>query len=323
MQGQQGLRITEPPPTKPDRVKPGNDTHPSIFDDPWNDDDTQPGLGPVVKPPQQEKQMAAKIKEVERTNLMFVFGRYRSGFNLNLVVARDKGYKGKAQTLPEFKLLNINNEFPIVVPGGKTAVIGEVYEIKLRTFDFMDELEECPSTQWREIISLDNGMRAQIYFLPKHKAPNREEEITSGDWAEWKRTEKARERDKKEKFIAMMAKGKAEAALRREQEEREAALAAARNVTSSRVSNPTNHPGRLWDPIRGHWETIQPGAAVKTETQATLYPGKNGKKVIHVSEVDVDMLRARLTVDGHSVPSSDSSVRAKVMSLYGLWFEID
>lgn len=319
MQRHQGMRIADPKATS-------NDAHQSILDDSWNDEDTQPGMGTVV-PPKQEKHMSAKPKEIERTNLMFVFGRYRQGFNLNLVVSRDKGFKGVTRTEPRFKMLNIGDEFPIIISEGKTSIIGEVYEIELRTFDFMDKLEECPSTQGREIISLENGMRAHMYLIPKYKAPQREEEIASGDWIEWKRNERAREKDKKEKFLSMMAKGKAEAARRRVLEEEQAALAAAQGeewrARIKAAGNPTNHAGRLWDPVRGKWDVVPPSNDVKVQRDVTLYSGKNGKKVIHVSDVDMDSLRARLASDGHNIPSSDASVRAKSMALYGMWFEIE
>jgi gamma-glutamylcyclotransferase (GGCT)/AIG2-like uncharacterized protein YtfP len=317
VQRHQGIQIADPK----------ADVHPSIYDDSWNDEDTQPGMGTVVSP-KQEKHMSAKPKEMERTNLMFVFGRYRQGFNLNLVVARDKGFRGVTRTEPKFKMLNIGDEFPIIISEGKTSIIGEVYEIELRTFDFMDKLEECPSTQGREIVSLENGLRAHMYVIPKLKAPQREEEIPSGDWIEWKRSERTREKDKKEKFLSMMAKGKAEAARRRvlEEEEQAAIAAAQREEWRARIKaagNPTDHPGRLWDPIRGKWETVPPSNDVKVQRDVTLYSGKNGKKTIHVSDVDMSSLRARLEYDGHIVPLSDASVRAKSMALYGMWFEVD
>jgi gamma-glutamylcyclotransferase (GGCT)/AIG2-like uncharacterized protein YtfP len=312
-QMQQGLRIAEPPPTIPD-VK-ASDANPSIFDDPWNDEDTQPGLGPVVHKP--ENKMSQKPREIERSNLMFVFGRYREGFNLHRVVARDKGFKGITRTLPEFKLININGEFPVVIPDGKGRVVGEVYECENRTFDFMDSLEECPGTQNRVIISLENGARAHMYLLPKHKAPNREEEIPSGDWVEWKRNERSREKEKKEKFIAAMAKGKAEANRKRAIEEEQAALAAAH-----RVANPTNHLANLWDPIRGKWEKVPPSNDTKTSREITVYSSKNGKNHVHVSDVDMVVLRAKLISDNQSVPETDSQIRNKIMSIYGVWFEI-
>ncbi len=312
------MRISEPPSTKPDG-RGTNINLESIYLDPWDDEDTQPGLGPVTRKQENKMATAVKSKENDRSNLMFVFGRYREGFNLNVVVARDKGFKGATRTAPRYKMLNINNEFPIILPDGGTSIIGEVYEIELRTFDFMDKLEECPSTQGREIIQLENGMWAHMYMLPKYKAPHREEEIPSGDWVEWKRNERIREKDKKEKFLTMMAKGKAEAARRRVLEEEQEALETARGV-----SNPTSHAGRLWNPIRAEWEVVQPSNDVKKDRDVTIYSSaKSGKKVVHVSDVDMNALRARLVVDGQNVPTSDSSVRAKIMSLYGVWFEVD
>lgn len=322
------MHIPNPPSTKQEGAKVNN-AYRSIIDDSWDDEDTQPGMGPVV-PPKQEKQMSAKPKEIERTNLMFVFGRYRQGFNLNLVVMRDKGFKGMTRTEPNFKMLNIGDEFPIVLPEGRSSIVGEVYEIELRTFDFMDKLEECPSTQGREIVTLENGMRAHMYMLPKWKAPQREEEITSGDWVEWKRSERVRERvrekDKKEKFLSMMAKGKAEADRRRIMEDEQAAINALRREdwhAKKDAMNPTNHPAHLWDPLAGKWCKVPPSNDVKADREITVYTGKNGKKVIHVSDVDMVSLCSRLEVDGHTVPSTDASVRAKSMSIYGMWFETD
>lgn len=328
-QGQQGLRIAEPTrSTEPDRRPIEANKQTSVFNLCWDDDeDTKPGIGPVgpiigpIKPPETKMFPPYKSEPKpaeELSNKLFVFGLCRKGFSLNIAVRRDKGFMGAALTLPFYRMLNINEEFPVVVEGGNTAIVGEVYEVENRTLDFLDSIEDCPSTQARKIITLEGGMRAHCYLLNRWKIPSREENIPSGDWHQWKRSERARDKTRKEKFKAMMAQGKIEAARKR------AALEASLNGTSPH--NPMAHGATLLDPISGKRQYVPPSGhvAVPDATRTVYVDTRTGKKTVHISEVPMMDLRIKLRDNGIDPDGMDDiRVRMECMTRYQMWYEVD
>lgn len=326
-QGQEGQRrVPDPPSTQPLRRAQQNTT----YDLSWDNEDTQPGIGPVT---QTETSMfppytKPEPKEVERTGKLFVFGVCRRGFSLNVAVARDKGFIGAAKTLPHFKMINVGDEIPVIVTGGTTAIVGEVYMVENRTIDWLDKIEDCPSAQARRIISLEDGTRAHCYILNQWKVPYREEVIPSGDWAEWKRTERARKADRKRHFLEKMKKGKEEAEARRK------ALSEALNTPGEFSSE---YGSRLWDPANQKWRYVPAGQSVQvghtsssqvvsiSDNSRTTYKDRSsGKSMVHISDVPMTSLRIRLRDGGHDPDGmTDSLVRIECMTRYGMWYEVE
>ncbi|TNF24106.1 MAG: gamma-glutamylcyclotransferase [Deltaproteobacteria bacterium] len=68
-----------------------------------------------------------------------------------------------------------------MVPGGATAVIGEVYEVGPRTLAALDRLEGHPGFYERRPIRLEDGEEVQAYLLSAAQVRGRPR-IASGDW---------------------------------------------------------------------------------------------------------------------------------------------
>jgi gamma-glutamylcyclotransferase (GGCT)/AIG2-like uncharacterized protein YtfP len=343
-QGHEGLlRVPPPPSTEPDR--PGHQQ--TTFDLSWDGEDTQPGIGPVRNPETQMPPNARlEPKEVERTNNLFVFGVCRSGFRLNVAVARDKGFVGATKTLPQFKMINMNDEVPAIIDGGETAIVGELYVVKNRTIEWLDNaVEDCPSSTARRIISLEDGTRAHCYILNRWKIPYREEVIPSGDWAEWKRAERPRVAERKRQFLDKMKKGKEEAEARRK--------ALAESLNGKPGEFVSEYGARLWDPVTQKWKYVPAGqplsptqngdpsgaaeqwrermrqrnaanAQTADESKPVVKNTQTGKSMIHISNVPMISLRIKLRDGGHDPDGmTDSLVRIECMTRYGMWYDID
>jgi len=343
LQGRGGLlRVPDPPSTEP-----LNEHQRTIIDLSWEDEDTQPGIGPVR---QSETLMfppyvKPEPKDIERTNNLFVYGWCRTGFNLNIAVRRDKGFMGSARTLPEFKMINIDDVRPALVEGGKTAIVGELYVVKTRTIEWLDDaVEDCPGTTSRRIISLEDGTRAHCYVLNRWKIPYREEEIPSGDWAEWKRSERSRLEERKRQAIERMKKSNDDAEARRK--------ALSQSLNGDRAEFTSGYGSRMWDPITQKWKYVPAGQTVysndsKTSTDEEwrerirnasvvsnapivkddkiLYKDtRTGKNKVHISDVPMMALRIKLRDGGHDPDGmSDSLVRVECMTRYGMWYDVD
>ena len=71
--------------------------------------------------------------------------------------------------------------FPALVPGGQTAVAGEVYRVDSSTLAALDSLEGHPRFYYREPIMLDSGQEALAYMQAPKQTRGRPH-ISSGDW---------------------------------------------------------------------------------------------------------------------------------------------
>lgn len=135
----------------------------------------------------------------EKTDKIFVYGIERRGFQLNPILARDGEYLGPAKTPAKYKLLNVYDRFPGMASYGSAAIVGEVWTIQPNTIEFLDRLQRVPDLHRREIISLEDGTRAYVYFINSYKIKGPDEEIKSGDWVEWKKGERKRNKEKKKR----------------------------------------------------------------------------------------------------------------------------
>jgi gamma-glutamylcyclotransferase (GGCT)/AIG2-like uncharacterized protein YtfP len=110
---------------------------------------------------------------------VFVYGTLLSGEpNHRLLVGAE--LVGEARTEPAFDLVNLG-AFPAMVPGGGTAVAGEVYEVDPPTLDALDRLEGHPRFYRRHAVRLHDGDEVLAYLLTQDQARGRPR-ITSGDW---------------------------------------------------------------------------------------------------------------------------------------------
>lgn len=315
-QGQQGVRIVSPLP---------NNGMNELWGD---DDDTQPSMtqsNSITKPQNQETKVfppyvyTPYVKET--SNKLFVYGSAMRGFSLNLALCRET-YIGTAKTPASYKMINIDDAYPVIVSRGNTAVVGELYEVAPRTLEYLDSVQDCPVTNHRDIVDIvsidhngvESTIRAHVYIMNLWKTPMREEYIPSGSWIEWKKNERTRNKEKKEKFKQLMAKGKADAEARR-QSLNESLNGSHYNGTFVSTT------GRTWDPIKARW--IYP---TLDEKRGVL---PNAKKIsgemVHISEVPIMDLRIKLKDDGETNVDimSDRTTRVMAMARYGLWYEVE
>ena len=110
---------------------------------------------------------------------VFVYGTLLSGEPNHRLLA-DAELVGAARTEPEFELVSLG-AFPAMVPGGGTAVAGEVYEVDPDTLDALDRLEGHPRFYRRHAVRLDDGGEVLAYLLTPDQVRGRPR-ITSGDW---------------------------------------------------------------------------------------------------------------------------------------------
>lgn len=122
---------------------------------------------------------------------VFVYGSLKLG-NYNSDLLSDAIYVGDFKTSPEYFLLDLGR-FPAVVPGGSTAVQGEVYMVDDYILSGLDELEGYPDFYNRIVIDVfpvghnqynySKPMSAIIYFIGPTEIDVEEFElVTSGIW---------------------------------------------------------------------------------------------------------------------------------------------
>ena len=113
------------------------------------------------------------------TTRVFVYGTLLSGEPNHHVLA-DAELIGQASTAPDFLLVDLG-AFPALVPGGETAVAGEVYKVDNATLARLDHLEGHPRFYRREPITLNSGQDALAYMQAPKQTRGRPH-ISSGDW---------------------------------------------------------------------------------------------------------------------------------------------
>jgi len=84
---------------------------------------------------------------------------------------------GEWTTLPLFRLVDLG-PYPVLSPGGRTAVRGQVYRISRLMLQSLDVLEGCPSEYRRRLIDTPWG-RAWVYLRARAPAGRA---LHHGDW---------------------------------------------------------------------------------------------------------------------------------------------
>jgi gamma-glutamylcyclotransferase (GGCT)/AIG2-like uncharacterized protein YtfP len=110
---------------------------------------------------------------------VFVYGTLRRG-EPNHHLLDPRALVRTCRTEPRFTLVSLG-AFPAMVPGGTTAVVGELYEIDTVTLAALDRLEDHPRFYRRTPIRLEGGAEALAYLLSPEQA-KRFPRIPSGDW---------------------------------------------------------------------------------------------------------------------------------------------
>ena len=115
---------------------------------------------------------------LSRTKI-FVYGTLRAGES-NHYLLNHQGRVHFTRTEPTFELVNLG-AYPAMVPGGKTSIVGEVYEVDQPTLAALDRLEDHPNFYQRLPIRLTGGEEVLAYLL----SPEQVEGLPfspGGDW---------------------------------------------------------------------------------------------------------------------------------------------
>jgi gamma-glutamylcyclotransferase (GGCT)/AIG2-like uncharacterized protein YtfP len=113
------------------------------------------------------------------TVMVFVYGTLLQGEPNHDFLASARLIRA-ARTEPSFELVSLG-PFPAMVPGGKAAVVGEIYEVDDETLAALDRLEGHPDFYHREWIRLEDGDDVLAYVMEPERVCDRPR-IPGGDW---------------------------------------------------------------------------------------------------------------------------------------------
>ncbi len=108
---------------------------------------------------------------------LFVYGTLRPGGVHHGLLATARRL-GTWTTPPRYTLYALDH-YPVAVPSGRTAVVGEVYAVDARTLARIDRLEDHPRTYRRMQLQTPWGP-AWMYI--QQRPPRGARLIASGDW---------------------------------------------------------------------------------------------------------------------------------------------
>jgi len=101
------------------------------------------------------------------SHLVFVYGTLMKG-ELHHEVLLQSRFVGPAVSQALYDLEQIDY-YPAMIPGGKTAIRGELFEVDDATLAKLDSLEEVPVYYVRETITLEDGTKALAYLMPRER----------------------------------------------------------------------------------------------------------------------------------------------------------
>ena len=87
---------------------------------------------------------------------------------------------GPATTKPQYKLVEFTATAGLL-DRGDTAVVGEIYELDVKTLAACDVKREHPVLFERRVVELSDGTRAHAYFL-RHEQSRGRRRLRGGDW---------------------------------------------------------------------------------------------------------------------------------------------
>ena len=111
--------------------------------------------------------------------LLFVYGTLRAGEPSHHLLAAAPCL-AEASTDRAFELVSLG-DYPAMVAGGRTAVVGELYQVDAEILARLDAFEDHPHLYRRQPIALADGRAVEAYLLPRARARGLPR-IPSGDW---------------------------------------------------------------------------------------------------------------------------------------------
>ena len=249
----------------------------------------------------------------EKTDKLFVFDNARyKGTILHTIMLREK-FLSVTKTSSSFRMIEMN-EAPEIVYSGKTQIIGDLYSVSERTFNFLDTMYKCPDSHKRVIITLEDGIRAYAYILNIWKTPRYEELIESGDWIDWKKSERQRLIQKKEKLAL---------------EEKENKLSNEKWLAQNRKSFPSYRASsdeeERREERRRNLELTFNGE-YKPDNKKLMFPigicpsSVSDKDSIHIFNIPIEDIKTFMLDNGHNVNNSSEIILTECIKQYGCWF---
>jgi gamma-glutamylcyclotransferase (GGCT)/AIG2-like uncharacterized protein YtfP len=115
---------------------------------------------------------------------LFVYGTLLRGeVNAHLMVAAR--LVGAARTVSAYQLRLLDG-YPALLPGGQTAVSGEIHLVDARLLSELDEFEGHPTLFRREAVALAGGGQAEAYLFARPDTVTSAPLIVGGDWRRWR-----------------------------------------------------------------------------------------------------------------------------------------
>lgn len=99
----------------------------------------------------------------ESETVLFVYGTLKRG-QRNHGLLRVARFLGEAVTVPLYTLLDLG-PFPGMIPGGTTAVHGELYEVEPELLARLDRHEGVPRLYVRTCVAIPAHKVAETYLL--------------------------------------------------------------------------------------------------------------------------------------------------------------
>ncbi|MCZ7583327.1 MAG: gamma-glutamylcyclotransferase [Deltaproteobacteria bacterium] len=122
-----------------------------------------------------------RSKRRDAPTILFVYGTLKRG-QRNHFLMREARFLGEAVTAPLYTLLNLG-PFPGMVPGGTTAVHGELYEVGRELLARLDRHEGVPRLYIRGVVWLENRAWAESYLLVDFDRIRMGRASESGEWS--------------------------------------------------------------------------------------------------------------------------------------------
>ena len=125
-------------------------------------------------------------KEEPYSELLFVYGSLKKGFDNHNLLSKYAKRLGKARTVKKFGMFEDSfGNYPYLIPAPYTRIQGELYEIQRKELmDKLDKFEGSPEYYERkkiEVKSHHGVQRAFVYIQPHTTAPENQEPLK-----EWK-----------------------------------------------------------------------------------------------------------------------------------------
>jgi gamma-glutamylcyclotransferase (GGCT)/AIG2-like uncharacterized protein YtfP len=113
-------------------------------------------------------------------NILFVYGTLRTGESRHSVMY-DADYLGVYESIPKYTMYDLGS-FPCITFGGKTSIVGDVFETDDGILETCDSIEGHPDFYTRMPIELlDKSIMAEAYFLNNYNM-NTYKPIKQGNW---------------------------------------------------------------------------------------------------------------------------------------------